>query len=95
MYYFNEVEVIGRLKPFNEDLEFDNAETIKYTSNNDDNETIMYTGDNEVSTEMEHMEYDDIMTRHTAPLHPRKKLERLKFKQQVKDLFIQEIGWLD
>ena len=29
MYYFNEVEVIGRLKPFNKDLEFDNAETVR------------------------------------------------------------------
>ena len=38
----------------------------------------MYASDNEVSNDMENMEYDDIMITHTAPLHPRKRLERLE-----------------
>ena len=37
LYYSNKVKVISRLKPFNIDLKFDDAETIKYTSDNDDN----------------------------------------------------------
>ena len=31
----------------------------------------MYTNDNEVSSDMENMEYDDIIIMHTAPLHPK------------------------
>ena len=75
-YYLHEIEVIGRLKPLNTDAELDNAETIKYTSDNDDNETIMYASDTEVRSDMENMEYDDIMITPTTPLHPRKRLER-------------------
>ena len=37
LYYSNKVKVVSRLKPFNIDLKFDDAETIKYTSDNDDN----------------------------------------------------------
>ena len=37
LYYSNKVKVISRLKSFNIDLKFDDAETIKYTSDNDDN----------------------------------------------------------
>ena len=60
-YYSNEVEGIGRLKPFSIDVEFDDTGTIKYASDNDDNETIMYTSDNEVTSDMENIEYDDII----------------------------------
>ena len=35
----------------------------------------------EISSDMENMEYDDIMIVHTAPLHPRKRLERLGEKK--------------
>ena len=77
-YYSNEVEVIGWWKPFNIGVAFDDAETVKYPSDNDDNETIIYTSDNEVSSGIENMEYDDIMITYTALLHPRKRLERLE-----------------
>ena len=38
----------------------------------------MYASDNEVSSNMENMEYDDIMITHTSPLHPGNRLERLE-----------------
>ena len=53
LYYSNEVKVIGRLKLFIIDIEFDDAKTIKQASNNDDSETIMYASDNEVSSDVE------------------------------------------
>ena len=38
----------------------------------------MYASDNEVSSNMENMEYDDIMISHNTSFHPRKRLERLE-----------------
>ena len=77
-YYSDEVEVIGRFKPLKIDIEFDDDETIEYANDNDDNETIMYVSDNEVSSDMENMEYDDVMIFHTTPLHLKKRLRRFE-----------------
>ena len=33
---------------------------------------------NEVSSDMENMEYDDIIISHTTPLHPTKRLKKLE-----------------
>ena len=52
----------------------------------------MYTSDNEVSSDMENMEYDDIMMTHTAPLHPRKRVEKLEIKK-INPEINNEINW--
>ena len=50
-------------------------------------ESIKYTSDDDVdvSSDMEKMEYDDVMITRVTPLHPRKRLERLQKIKNIKN----------
>ena len=94
--YSNEIQVTDVSRPYIiNDVEFDDLETIKYTSDNDDDlETIKYVSDDDVdvSSEMDKMEYDDVMITHVTPLHPRKRLERLQKIRNIKNEIDNEIS---
>ena len=94
--YSDEIQVTGVSRPYIiNDVEFDDLETIKYTSDNDDDlETIKYVSDDDVdvSSEMDKMEYDDVMITHVTPLHPRKRLERLQKIRNIKNEIDNEIS---
>ena len=80
--YSNEIQVTDVSRPYIiNDVEFDDLETIKFASDNDnDLENIKYASDDDVnvSSDMDKMEYDDVMITHVTPLHPRKSLERFQ-----------------
>ena len=94
--YSNEIQVTDVSRPYIvNDVEFDDLETIKFAGDNDDDlENIKYASDDDVnvSSDMDKMEYDDVMITHVTPLHPRKRLERLQKIKNIKNEINNEIS---